>query len=295
MALQHLTLTTQDGFAIAATLYQADASQPATRALLISSATGAPRAYYRPFAEYLAERGWVVLTYDYRGIGDSKPQDKTSLQHLQLADWGRQDLAAGLQYLAEHFPHARIAALGHSIGGQVIALAANNHHVDTIVTVAAQIGYFGNWPGPLSRLRMNLITGWILPAAVRVFGELPAFAMGGVALPYGLALDWARWCQHPEYFVDRQRRPLATYYHQLTVPARFFGVTDDQFYAPPSAVADLARRHTHAQREVVIRHPRDWGAKQVGHFGFFRKSAPTAAWQEVAEALEKDLPLQPDT
>jgi len=30
-------------------------------------ATGVPQAYYAKFAAYLAERGFKVLTFDYRG------------------------------------------------------------------------------------------------------------------------------------------------------------------------------------------------------------------------------------
>jgi len=41
-------------------------------AVLINSATAVPRKVYRGFAGYLAGRGCAVLTYDYRGTGDSR-------------------------------------------------------------------------------------------------------------------------------------------------------------------------------------------------------------------------------
>ena len=46
--------------------------RPAPRAwLLINSAMGVRRRFYRHLAGHLAEQGIGVLTYDYRGMGDS--------------------------------------------------------------------------------------------------------------------------------------------------------------------------------------------------------------------------------
>ncbi len=61
-----VTLTAADGYALGATLYGSG-----SRAVLVMSATGVPQSYYAKFAGYLAERGFTVLTFDYRGIGRS--------------------------------------------------------------------------------------------------------------------------------------------------------------------------------------------------------------------------------
>ena len=55
----------------AATLFLPRAKK--RHAVLINSATAVPRKVYRGFAGYLARRGAAVLTYDYRGTGDSRP------------------------------------------------------------------------------------------------------------------------------------------------------------------------------------------------------------------------------
>ena len=62
----------RDGYALAATLYRPTGA--ARGAVIVSSATAVPRRFYRHFAAELAGAGYTVVTYDYRGIGDSAPE-----------------------------------------------------------------------------------------------------------------------------------------------------------------------------------------------------------------------------
>jgi predicted alpha/beta hydrolase len=276
------TLLTADNHRLAATRFEP--TEPNGLSILINSATGAPRHYYRSFAQYLAQRGCLVLTYDYRGIGDSI-DPHFDLNQLRLRDWGQKDLSAMLNWLHHYAPEHKIAALGHSIGGQLIGLASNNYLIKSVLTVASQIGYWRNWPTASKRLQMGLVTGLALPAAVKGFGKLPGFAMGGVSLPAGIALEWSRWCRHPQYFVDEHGQPLRTYFERFSGPARFYAIADDHFYAPATAVKALSRRYVAADGEVVWRHPSHWGAREMGHFGYFRRNAPQAAWDEIGDWL----------
>ena len=72
-----LTLTAADGYPLAATLYPADGNQ----FIVMASATGVPRGFYRRFAQFAQARGINVITTDYRGIGDSKPATPRSNRH----------------------------------------------------------------------------------------------------------------------------------------------------------------------------------------------------------------------
>jgi len=66
-----ITLPAADGYLLGATLFLPRIGAR-HHAVLINSATAVPRKIYRGFAAYLARRGCAVLTYDYRGIGDSR-------------------------------------------------------------------------------------------------------------------------------------------------------------------------------------------------------------------------------
>jgi predicted alpha/beta hydrolase len=68
--IDDITLPAADGYLLGATLFLPRGAK--SHAVLINSATAVPRKIYKGFAGYLARRGCAVLTYDYRGIGDSR-------------------------------------------------------------------------------------------------------------------------------------------------------------------------------------------------------------------------------
>src|SRR5690242_17565370 len=91
-------LITRDETPIAATLFLPESHNANQQTVLIASAMGIPRRFYRHYAGFLAEQGFVVLSFDYRGIGDSR---KGSLwgNEASMAEWGGQDLQAALKWL----------------------------------------------------------------------------------------------------------------------------------------------------------------------------------------------------
>src|SRR5262249_33162279 len=105
-----------DGVRLTATVW--DPSAPSSRTVVIASATGVKRRYYAPFASWLAKQGFSVVTFDYRGIGDSRSNDATPTMH----DWGERDLAGVLAWTASELGAGRASILGHSVGGQLIGL-----------------------------------------------------------------------------------------------------------------------------------------------------------------------------
>src|SRR5437588_221115 len=85
-----------DGYRLGATLFRPAAGNG--RALQINAAAGVKQEYYGKFAAYLAERGFSVLTFDYRGIGRS---GSFRLKNARMRDWAELDAAAALGFLAQ--------------------------------------------------------------------------------------------------------------------------------------------------------------------------------------------------
>ena len=80
--MQSIEFNTADGYALQGALF----GDPATckAALLIVSAMGVPQRFYSDFAQWLATQGYAVFTFDYRGIGASRPTHmRRSLRGLQ--------------------------------------------------------------------------------------------------------------------------------------------------------------------------------------------------------------------
>lgn len=277
----HTTLVARDGHLLAATLYE-PASRPFA-AVQINSATAVPRRYYRDYAKFLSDRGFVVLTYDYRGIGDSKFRGAIAREDIRMLHWGTRDLPAALQYLHERHPRLPLLTVGHSAGGQMLGLAPNNHLVTAALGVAAQSGYWKHWP---LKLRAKMLFMWnvMLPLMVAVYGKVPASVLGG-DMPGGVAMEWSRWCRNPHYISDERGQAIREHFHAYTGPMRFYAVADDLEYGPEAAVRALAGFYRNAQAEVRVIEPRAYGMKSIGHFGFFRKSMTLKAWEETAAWL----------
>jgi predicted alpha/beta hydrolase len=278
MAVAELRLQAQDGYELGATLFEPPA--PARRAVLVMAATGVPQQYYRKFAAFLAERGSAVLTFDYRGIGRSRPPSLRSM-NARMRDWALLDAAAAFSYLAKDY--SKLLLVGHSFGGQAIGLLPAPERIAAALAVGSQSGYWKNWP-PLARLWMWPTVHLMLPAVSHALGYFPSSRIGfGEDLPAGVAIEWASWCRQPRYILGALR--VDAEYARFHAPLRLYSISDDAI-APPSAVKALLEFYPSARSEVRAVAPRDVHAKRIGHFGFFREPFRDTLWREAAHWLE---------
>src|SRR5262245_8333272 len=120
-----ISINARDGFPLAATLF---ASTDPNAVILVSSATAVPRKIYRAFAGFLAERGFTVLTYDYRGTGGSRPASLKGFR-ARMRDWAALDVAGAVDHVRRTWPALPLKAVGHSFGGQAVGLIPNNREI----------------------------------------------------------------------------------------------------------------------------------------------------------------------
>lgn len=273
---EDLTLAARDGVVLAATLYRP--ARPIGIAVLINSGTGILRGFYATFAGHLATRGFHVLAYDYRGIGGS---EKPAAARME--DWGRIDQASMLDHLQRLCPGERIVVVGHSFGGQVLGLADNIAKVSAAVLVAAQSGHWRHWPSP-RRYRMLALWWLLIPALTALTGRFPGRWVGTADLPSGIARSWARWGRSRHYICDDTGLPLRPHNREVDFPLRWLSFADDTI-APPAAVEALGSYYPNARVERLHLAPGDLGVPAIGHFGFFRQTTPSAAWDDLAEWL----------
>lgn len=276
-----IEITAQDGYRLGATLFRP--ARPAGRAITIQPATGVPQQYYARFAAYLADRGFVVLTFDYRGIGRSL-YGKVADSKASMRDWGTLDAPAAFDFLESRAERSKLMVVGHSFGGQAIGLLPRHERVAAALVVGAQSGYWRRWP-LLGKAWIWPATHVVLPCVPRILGYLPMARYGfGEDLPAGVAIEWARWCRHPEYLVGALG--VRESYARFSAPLRAYAMTDDRF-APPAAVEALLELLPAARSEIRRVAPRDAGAKSIGHFGFFREPFRDSLWREAADWLGK--------
>jgi predicted alpha/beta hydrolase len=266
-----LELAALDGAPLAATLFVGGGGLR-RRTVVIASATGVRRRYYAPFAGWLAERGYDVVTFDYRGIGSS-PGRRRATMH----DWGELDLAGVVSWARAR--SQRLGVVGHSVGGQLIGLLPRPSDLDAVVSIAGQSGDYRLWPMPL-RLAMAALWYGVVPGVTHAVGYLPGALGVGEDLPAGVALEWARWCRTSDYLWGAE--PDRVRYAEVRAPVLALSFAGDT-YAPEAAVDALARLFVNA--DVDRRH---LAQPRIGHFGFFRAHR-RALWTDAGAFLDAAL------
>ena len=262
-----------DGRMLAATLHRPEDAPMA--ALVIAAATGVPRQCYRRFATWLADHGYAVLTFDYRGLHGSRDRPLRS-DPARVSEWGTQDLAGAIARLADDYPSLPRIGIGHSIGGQLIGLASTNMRLDGAIGIATQSGYWRHWPASGAPLRL---WRWYVkqPLLAHLLGYYPGKRDYSTDLPKGVAVEFARWCRSPDYIVDDHGRPIREHFLGFARPYRFVSFTDDSV-APLPATRVLMGMYAGADTRLERVDPHALGLAAIGHFGFFREAAREALW-----------------
>jgi predicted alpha/beta hydrolase len=264
------------GEEIAVTRFPARGEAIAT--VLVPTAMGVRQDFYAPFAEYLAEAGLHVTTFDWRGMGWSRPARLRGYR-VRITDWAREDLDAMLHEARAPAPHLPLLYVGHSLGGQLLGIVPGNAMVRAMLTVNAGNGWY----------RFNQATPWrtrffwfaAVPLLTPLFGYFPGKRLRMVGdLPSGVAWQWRRWCTSPHYMVDDAGRPLRAGFERVRVPVRSYSFTDDDLISQEAVLA-LHGCYTHAQLEHRHLAPGDLALERIGHFGFFTRAGRDRLWEEA--------------
>lgn len=278
-----LRISAIDGYALGARLW--DTGGPL---VILNSATGVRQQYYSLFADHLASLGLSVLTWDYRGIGESRPHRLRGFQ-ARLRDWGQLDFEGVLHFCRREYPTRRLAALGHSVGGQLLGMAPSNELLCVAATVGSQGGWWGHWTG-VRKLAMAGLWYGVMPAATHVVGYLPGSLGIGADLPAQVALEWARWGRRRNFFLD-DGVPEAGF-NRLRIPMQAWSFHDDT-YAPKAGVDWLHSLYSGATIDRRHVAPSELNATAIGHFGVFRPNFRATMWNEVGAFLTRSLQHQP--
>lgn len=266
-----------DGLALGGTLWRHEGA--ADRAsVLIACATSVRARYYTRFADYLYGHGFNVLTFDYRGIGESRPERLRGFA-ADWTDWGEKDVEGALAFLAAQFPDQPVDAVAHSFGGVALGLAPSNGRLRRVVTVASQ---YAHWRDYARRGRLGMVLKWhvVMPALTGLLGYFPARRLGWMEdTPAGVARDWAGMGAHYPASVRRAREAeaLAARFVGLRAPLLAIGLDDDPFGTVPALERTL-QHFTGAPRTHLRLAPQEIGVDAIGHFAFFHDRFRARLW-----------------
>jgi predicted alpha/beta hydrolase len=285
------TFETADGFTLHGQLWRAEKPSPHT-ALFINAATGVAARYYHRYATYLAQQGYLVLTYDYRGIGASRPAKLRGLRATKH-DWGALDCEAAIQTLNRQAPDLPMMAVCHSIGGFTLGLAPSAPMVRRALFVGCQYAY---WQDYRLLVRVPMWLNWhlIMPVLTTIFGYFPGKTLRWLEdLPAGVAMEWATRF-HPDFHkryhrLQHAQRPVSGNELETrmgALQADILAIADvrDPFATIP-ATRRLLEYFFRCHCEFSRIDPRREKLPKLGHFGFFHSRFQSSLWPKSLEWL----------
>jgi predicted alpha/beta hydrolase len=271
-----LVLHASDGYELRGFVWRHPSPGGAQRpVVVINAATSVRCEYYGRFAAFLHRHGFDVITYDYRGIGNSRPSRLRELGAGWL-DWGQLDFEAVLQHTAVAFPDQPVQVVAHSVGGLLIGMAPSNARIQRVFTVGSQFAY---WRDYLRRRRMGMLIKWhvAMPLLTSIFGYFPAKRLGWMEdTPRGVVRDWT--ARDPKFedayrsgahaLDASQRQALVERFAAMHGATLALSVADDEFGTVP-AIQRLLRYFRNSRVTHVHIAPESMGVPQIGHFAFF--------------------------
>lgn len=244
---------------------------------MIAPAMGVSQDYYTLFANWLAEQGYLTITFDYRGIGLSR---KGSLRGFQasIMDWIKFDCAAIIETITALIPDKPLHWIGHSLGGQILPFVPNHEKVSNIIHIAAGSGYWRYNSPPLNK-RAWWLWNIVVPITVFMFDYFPGKRLGIVGdLPKGVIEQWRRWCLNHEYCVGVEGERARELFASIDIPMLSLSFTDDEFMSEKS-IESLNSFFINSPKTIKRIHPNDIGINRIGHFGFFKSQYKDLLWQ----------------
>ena len=254
----------------------------ARASVVIGGAMGVRQSFYEAFARWMAQQGFRVTTFDYRGHGDSLHGAMRDV-NADLFDWA-QDYEAVISAAKAALPMQPLYLLGHSLGAQLPGLLRKPGQVDGLLSVAAGSGY---WRDNAPKLRRVVPYFWwvLVPLATRLCGYFPGRALKKVGdLPAGVILQWRRWCLHPAYSVGAEGAAVAQSYCAVRFPVLALSMADDELMTL-RGTHNLVNLYANTERRVESISPAELKVRRIGHFGFFRDQFRQSLWPRAVAAL----------
>lgn len=274
----------RDGYVLHGHLWRADPRREQILGMVVvNPATGVLARYYHAYARFLVGHGFDVLTYDYRGIGASRPAALKGCG-IRWRDWGELDFDAAVRW-AHGRQRGSLAVVGHSIGGFLPGFAEAAGLVGRFLTVGAQFAY---WPDYAAGSRLRMAAKWHLamPAVTALAGYFPGQRLGWLEdLPAGVAYEWSfRRARMELSYQPRQREAILTRFAAVGAPILAIGTTDDEF-GTPSAIRRGLGYYTSSPRTQVQLTPAALGATVIGHVGLFHARRSGTFWTDALDWL----------
>ncbi|MBV2166805.1 MAG: alpha/beta hydrolase [Kaistella sp.] len=280
--MKELVLQTPDQFPISVKIFEPEI--PNRKLLVINSATGVRQQVYFSFAKYLAAQGFTVITYDYRGIGESKPRKMKGFE-ASMRIWGTRDFKTITSFIKENYPDYTKFCLGHSVGALILGMNEDSVIFKKFIFVATQDAYIGHLSWRVA-VTAALGFGIAVPVTVILKGYFPAHRFGlGESLPKGSAYDWRILILNKKSTGRLYEKIEKDYSKDLNQEAFIIHAEDDSWVTMKGMESLMNNSYPNMKktyREIKVSESPE---KKVGHINFFR-SYNRVLWKIIRDKIQ---------
>lgn len=252
--------------------------------VLINSATGVKQQIYFKFAQYLADKGFTILTYDYTGIGLSKPKNLKNCKS-SMRSWGTEDYKSITVYIKENFENFEKYVIGHSVGALILGMNADSMIFKSFVFIATQKAFAGRLNFSVKILGY-LGFGILQPICTKIFGYFPAHRFGlGESLPAEVANDWRTLIinkNSTNALLEKADVHCSKDFHKKVL---VLWAEDDHWLNENSVKSLLLETYPNLKPRYRILKISESPNKEIGHINFFR-SYNKKLWKIIAEEFK---------
>ena len=278
--MKRIDILTKDHYSLAAHLFEPQISNQ--KVLLINSATGVKQQIYFSVAQFFADHGFTVITYDYRGIGLSKPHKMRGFE-ASMRVWGTTDYQALTDYIKSNFEDYKKYCLGHSVGALILGMNPDSEIFEEFIFVGTQNAFVGNLRLK-TKIEAYLGFGIVQPLFTVLLGYFPASWFGlGESLPSGSAFDWRILILNKKS-TNNLLEKSADFSKKLRQKVLVIWAEDDAWLTEKGVKSLLA--NTYANLRPTYRHiyTSESEKGEIGHVNFFR-SYNRKLWKILLDRL----------
>lgn len=279
--MKRINIPTEDHYSLSVYIFEPE--NPGRKVLLINSATGVRQQIYFSFAQYFARNGFTVMTYDYRGIGESKPE-KMSGFNASMRIWGTNDYKAITNYIKSKFPDYQKFCLGHSVGALILGMNGDSEMFEEFIFVGTQNAFVGNLKFR-TKLEAYFGFGIVQPVSTKLLGYFPASWFGlGESLPSGSAFDWRTLILNKKS-TNKLLERVDDFSRNLTQKVFVIRAEDDGWLTEKGVKSLLENTYPNLKPTYRIIKTSESEKGEIGHINFFR-SYNKKLWNIIFDRLE---------
>jgi len=229
---------------------------------------GVRASYYEQFIENWQEKGFNVVSIDWRGIGHS------SLRASRKNDWGYerliQDLKEFLDKVNKWFPNTKKVLVGHSLGGQLGCLlqARFTDSFDKMIIIASCLVHYTGWQEIGGTTKIKFIGNLFYPIS-RLVGHFPGPTIGfGGKESQTVMKDWCHNALTGKYELADSNFDYEAALKKMSIPLLAINIEGDNF-APVLATRKLYEK---LAPSATIKHftitKNETGIENLNHFNW---------------------------